>query len=134
MHSKEEVLDCSQLRWSCSFPFPNLTTCINVKANFYFINLQKSVETFDLTSVEDADYGRTWITIPSSGSLEVDQLYLYNGAHLALEPAANPASAGHSFTTEGFYGDNFVNNAANLGTIHVGPYQTFTVRYVRGLF
>ncbi|KAH3880035.1 hypothetical protein DPMN_003947 [Dreissena polymorpha] len=68
------------------------------------------------------DYGRTWIVFPTSGSLIVDKLYLYNGAQLALEPGTK------TFETEGFYGKDFVNNVDNLGTIHVGPFQKFTVK------
>lgn len=90
--------------------------------------MKDSIQTYDISGVEDYDSGRTWIVFPTSGSLTVDQVYLYNGAHLALEPAANPATAQYSFTTEGFYGDGFVNDASKLGTIHVGPSQTFTVR------
>jgi len=92
--------------------------------------LQKTITSYDLAGVEDADFGRTWIVFPVSGHLEVDQLYLYNGAQLALEPAVNPSGSQFSFTTEGFYGDGFVNDASKLGTVHVGPHQTFTVRYL----
>lgn len=92
------------------------------------VSFQTTIDTYDLAGVENEDYGRTWIVFPASGTLEIDQLYLYNGAHLALEPAVNPANADYSFTTEGFYGDGFV-DASKLGTVHVGPYQTFTVRY-----
>jgi len=84
---------------------------------------------YEVSGVADYDYGRTWITFPDSGSLVVDKLYLYNGAHLALEPALNPASAGYQFETEGFYGRDFVTSKDNLGTIHIGPHQTFTVRW-----
>ncbi|WAR26300.1 hypothetical protein MAR_012004 [Mya arenaria] len=89
-----------------------------------------SIDQYDVSGIADMDYGRTWITFPTSGSMVVDKLYLFNGAHLALEPAANPASADYKFETEGFYGKDFGNDANNLGTIHVGPYQTFTVRAI----
>lgn len=98
--------------------------------NIYVFNFKDTIYSYDKAGVEDYDSGRTWIVFPESGSLIVDQLYLYNGAHLALEPANNPAEAEYSFETEGFYGDGFVQDAAKLGTIHVGPHQTFSVKYV----
>ncbi|WAR26295.1 hypothetical protein MAR_011999 [Mya arenaria] len=93
-------------------------------------SVPSSIDQYDVSGIADMDYGRTWITFPTSGSMVVDKLYLFNGAHLALEPAANPASADYKFETEGFYGKDFGNDANNLGTIHVGPYQTFTVRAI----
>lgn len=95
----------------------------------YVYHFQKSIHTYTKIGVRDSDYGRTWIVFPSSGSLAVDQLFLYNGAHLALEPASEPKLYKHTFITEGFNGEGFVNDASKLGTIHVGPSQLFTVRY-----
>ncbi|XP_053376792.1 adhesin BmaC autotransporter-like [Mercenaria mercenaria] len=97
-------------------------------------SIEGTIQTFDQSGIEDYDSGRAWIVFPGSGSLTVDQLYLKNGAHLALEPAENPADAEYIFTTEGFYGDGFVESPCKLGTIHVGPHQTFTVKAVDRYF
>ena len=86
------------------------------------------MESLTAAGVEASDYGRTWLVFPSSGQLIVDKLYLYNGAHLALEPGTNPEAAGYRFQTEGFHGKGYVTDASKLGTIHVGPHQTFAVK------
>ncbi|KAL4226615.1 hypothetical protein ACF0H5_014598 [Mactra antiquata] len=107
----------------------------NGKTKLYVDNMEPydteaTVEIYDIDGVTDFDYGRTWIVFPDTNTLTVDQVYLFNGAHLALAPAENPASADIAFSTEGFYGDGFVQDAERMGTIHVGPHQTFTVRAI----
>ena len=82
------------------------------------LQLQKDMITYNTGDNSTRDYGRTWIT----DTMTVDQLYLYNGAHLALTAGTI------TFTTEGFYGDGFVTDATKLGTIHVGLDQTFIIR------
>ena len=76
------------------------------------------------------DSSRTWIPFDSSNTIEVSELYLRNGAHLALAPSST-SSQKHTLNAQSFYGDDdFVENTAKIGTVHVGVNQVITIRQV----
>lgn len=84
----------------------------------------------DADTIFRSDGSRTWITFDSSNTLEVNELYLRKGAHLALEPSSSSSKI-HSLTAQSFYGDDdFVTATSNIGTVHVGAYQVITIRQV----
>ena len=84
----------------------------------------------DADTVSRSDSSRTWLTFPSSKTLEVSELYLRNGAHLALEPSPSATDI-YSLTAQSFYGnDDFVSYTSKIGTVHVGIRQVVTIRQV----
>ena len=64
---------------------------------------------------------------PSSGALTIDEFYLYPGTHVALAPSAS-IGIQHSVTVKGLYGGGTITEDTQLGTIHVGGYQTVIVK------
>lgn len=57
----------------------------------------------------------------------VDELFLLNGAHLALEPSIS-ASITYTLQAQIIYGSGFIQDNSKLGTLHVGPYQEIVVK------
>lgn len=84
----------------------------------------------DADTISKNDSSRTWIPFSSSKTLEVSELHLRNGAHLALAPSASTSGI-YTLVAQTFSGDdNFVTNTDKIGTIHVGIYQVITIRQV----
>lgn len=84
----------------------------------------------DSDTISRSDSSRTWVPLDSSNTLEVSELHLRNGAHLALEPSTSTSEI-HTLTVQSFSGDSdFVTNIDKIGTIHVGIHQIITIRQV----
>ena len=91
-------------------------------------DFQRTIQSFDSSGIRVYDRSRTWITFPASQpAIAIDELYLKNGAHVALEP--NPsASISHELETQTMIAEGFILNKAKLGVLHVGPHQKIIVR------
>lgn len=81
-------------------------------------------------TISRGDSSRTWIPFDSSNTIDVSELYLRNGAHLALAPSSISTKK-NTLNAQSFYGDDdFVENTAKIGTVHVGVNQVITIRQV----
>ncbi|KAL4230250.1 hypothetical protein ACF0H5_010636 [Mactra antiquata] len=106
----------------------------NGKTKLYVDNkepytVHKSISDYSMKGVKDTDYSRTWLKYPNTTTtIFIDHIYLYNGAHLAVEPLDNTNTG--SLIIESLNGDDFINDDKKLGTLHVSPNLTMTIRAI----
>ncbi|XP_033745590.1 uncharacterized protein LOC117331104 [Pecten maximus] len=87
-------------------------------------NIKSKISNMDMTSITGDESSRTWVPFDTA-SITLDELYILNGAHMALEPSATTTT--HSLTVQNVYGEDFINNPENKGVIHVGHHQSLAI-------